>query len=75
MVQPERYLFIPQEFIGGNNGVDGLVTGAGTVVFPKEGELAVVNNIFEWPFHGEPVEGQGVPEEVGNKSQELHNPK
>lgn len=59
VVQPERYLFIPQEVIGSSNGVDGLVTGAGTVIFPKERELAVVKNLFEWPFHGEPFEGRG----------------
>ncbi len=69
VVQSERYLFIPQEVIGGSNGVEGLVTGAGTVVLPKEGELAVVRNLFDWPFHGEPFEGRGTTKGAGNSSQ------
>jgi hypothetical protein len=35
VVQPERYLLIPQEVIGNSNDVDGVVTGGGTVVFSK----------------------------------------
>ncbi|KAK4151819.1 hypothetical protein C8A00DRAFT_35538 [Chaetomidium leptoderma] len=60
MIQPERYLFIPQEYIGSNNGVDGVVTAIGSAVFPKEGELAVVKNLFEWPFSGEPSKVRGI---------------
>ncbi|KAK4242310.1 quinon protein alcohol dehydrogenase-like superfamily [Achaetomium macrosporum] len=42
--------FVPKEWIWSNNGVDGVVTDAGTVVFPKEGELAVVRHALEWTF-------------------------
>ncbi|KAM7207784.1 hypothetical protein V8F20_001826 [Naviculisporaceae sp. PSN 640] len=55
----DRHFFIPREFIGANNGVDGLVTpDHGTIVFPKEGELAVVRNALEWTFT---VSGTGNP--------------
>lgn len=47
-----RHFLIPQEFIGGNNGLDGMVTAAGTVVFPKEGEVAAVSHALEWSFVG-----------------------
>ncbi|KAK4113314.1 hypothetical protein N656DRAFT_844254 [Canariomyces notabilis] len=46
----DRHFFIPRELIGSNNGVDGVVTDTGTVVFPKEGELAVVRHALEWTF-------------------------
>ncbi|KAH6632537.1 hypothetical protein F5144DRAFT_513009 [Chaetomium tenue] len=62
MVRHERYLFIPQEYIGGNNGVEGVVTDIGSLIFPKEGELAAVTNVFAWPFNGEPSEGRGLPQ-------------
>ncbi|KAH6855886.1 WD40-repeat-containing domain protein [Chaetomium sp. MPI-CAGE-AT-0009] len=52
MVQSERYCFIPQEYIGANNGVDGVVTSMGSLAFPKEGELAVLINVFACPFNG-----------------------
>jgi len=47
----KRHFFIPREFIGSSNGVDAIVTpDDGTVVFPKEGELAVVRNGLERSF-------------------------
>ncbi|KAJ3523401.1 hypothetical protein NM208_g12467 [Fusarium decemcellulare] len=48
----KRYFFIPREFIGGNNGVDGVVTAAGTIAFPKDGELAVGSFALDWPYKG-----------------------
>ncbi|KAF7558714.1 hypothetical protein G7046_g5442 [Stylonectria norvegica] len=45
-----RYFFIPYEFIGGNNGVEGTVTEAGDVIFPRDGELGVVKNGLKWVF-------------------------
>ncbi|KAM7212469.1 hypothetical protein V8F06_012156 [Rhypophila decipiens] len=52
----DRHFFVPREFIGSDNGVEGLVTpDHGTVVFPKEGELAVVSNGLNWSFAGSGV--------------------
>ncbi|KAK4213973.1 WD40-repeat-containing domain protein [Rhypophila decipiens] len=53
----DRHFFVPREYIGSNNDVDGLVTpDHGTVVFPKEGELAVVSNGLNWSFTGSEVD-------------------
>ncbi|KAH7157921.1 hypothetical protein B0J13DRAFT_650700 [Dactylonectria estremocensis] len=57
----ERHFFVPREFIGGNNGVDGVVTPASTIVFPKEGELAVGNHALDWPFVGASLIPKGSP--------------
>lgn len=46
----ERHFYIPRELVGASNGVGAVVTDEGTVVFPKDGELGVVSNAFEWPF-------------------------
>ncbi|KAK3294140.1 uncharacterized protein B0H64DRAFT_399777 [Chaetomium fimeti] len=54
-VPSERYTFIPPEYVSGNNGVDGAVTGIGSVVFPKDGEMVVLRNLFKWPFTAEPA--------------------
>jgi hypothetical protein len=59
IVQSERYCVIPPEYISGNNGVDGVVTAIGSVAFPKEGELAVLSNLFGTPFIGVPSQGIG----------------
>lgn len=37
-----RHFFVPHEFVGGPNGVLASVTSPGSVIFAKEGELAVV---------------------------------
>jgi WD40 repeat protein len=64
-VQTERYLFIPQEYIGSNNGVNGVVTSIGSVAFPKHGELAVVRNVFGWPYTGKPSDVCGISRRAG----------
>jgi WD40 repeat protein/pimeloyl-ACP methyl ester carboxylesterase len=43
-----RHCFVPHEFVGGPNGVLASVTSQGSVVFAKEGELAVVKGGLEW---------------------------
>ncbi|KAF4970428.1 hypothetical protein FSARC_2548 [Fusarium sarcochroum] len=48
----KRYFFIPREIIGGNNGVEGVFTAADTIVFPKEGELAVGVHGLDWAYQG-----------------------
>ncbi|KAF4472601.1 NACHT and WD domain [Fusarium albosuccineum] len=48
----KRYFVIPREFIGGNNGVDGVLTAACTIAFPKDGELAVGSFALDWPYMG-----------------------
>ncbi|KAF2131995.1 hypothetical protein P153DRAFT_310495 [Dothidotthia symphoricarpi CBS 119687] len=40
----KKHFFVPLEFVGGNEGNTGLVTQKGCVVFPKEGEIAVVRD-------------------------------
>ncbi|KAF5010443.1 hypothetical protein FDECE_3412 [Fusarium decemcellulare] len=63
----ERYFFIPQEFIGGNNGVDGVITAAGTTIFPKEGELAVGNHALDWPYKGTSSIAKGLKKRRGKE--------
>jgi WD40 repeat protein len=51
----DRHFFIPRELFWTNHEVggelvDGAVTDTGNVVFPKEGELAVVRHALEWTF-------------------------
>lgn len=46
--QALRHLFVPFELVGANNGVDAAVTEAGDIVFPKEGELAIVREALTW---------------------------
>ena len=43
-----RHFFVPHEFVGGANGVLASVTAQGSVVFAKEGELAVVKGGLDW---------------------------
>jgi WD40 repeat protein/pimeloyl-ACP methyl ester carboxylesterase len=43
-----RHFFVPHEFVGGPNGVLASVTSKGSVVFAKEGELAVVKGGLDW---------------------------
>lgn len=61
----ERHFFAPREFIRGNNGVDGAVTAASTMVFPKEGELAVGYHALDWPFVGASPIAKGLPKRPG----------
>ncbi|RAR03116.1 nacht and wd domain-containing protein [Stemphylium lycopersici] len=44
----KRHFFVPMEFLGGNEGNMGSVTAQGHVVFPKEGEVAVVRDGLKW---------------------------
>ncbi|KAF2759863.1 hypothetical protein EJ05DRAFT_526567 [Pseudovirgaria hyperparasitica] len=44
----KKHFFIPREFVGGNEGNMGSVTRRGSIVFPKEGEIAVVSNGLQW---------------------------
>jgi hypothetical protein len=44
----KRHFFIPLEFLGGNEGNLGSVSGMGNVVFAKEGEVAVVREGLKW---------------------------
>jgi hypothetical protein len=44
----KKHFFIPLEFLGGNEGNMGSVSRKGFVVFPKEGELAVVREGLKW---------------------------
>jgi hypothetical protein len=44
----KRHFFIPLEFLGGNEGSLGSVSGKGNVVFAKEGEVAVVREGLKW---------------------------
>ncbi|KAF9773963.1 hypothetical protein IL306_008100 [Fusarium sp. DS 682] len=46
----KRYFFIPREFAGGNNGLDGVFMASGAFVFPKEGELVVGIHGLDWPY-------------------------
>lgn len=43
-----RHFFVPYEFVGGPNGVLASVTSQGSIVFAKEGELAVVRGGLDW---------------------------
>jgi WD40 repeat protein/pimeloyl-ACP methyl ester carboxylesterase len=43
-----RHFFVPHEFVGGPNGVLASLASQGTVVFAKEGELAVVRGGLDW---------------------------
>jgi WD40 repeat protein len=44
----KKHFFVPLEFVGGNEGSMGCVSWRGGVVFPKEGEVAVVRDGLEW---------------------------
>jgi hypothetical protein len=44
----KRHFFIPLEFLGGNEGSLGSMSGEGNVVFVKEGEVAVVREGLKW---------------------------
>jgi WD40 repeat protein len=43
-----KHFFIPLEFLGGNEGSMGCVSQEGCVIFPKEGEVAVVRDGLKW---------------------------
>jgi hypothetical protein len=54
-VTSKRYTFVPPEYVSGDHGVHAIVTSIGAVVFPRDGELAVLKNLLQWPFTPETV--------------------
>ncbi|KAI0158132.1 hypothetical protein GGR57DRAFT_500249 [Xylariaceae sp. FL1272] len=46
----KRHFFIPYELIGSSNGVTPLLASDSSVVFPREGALAIVSNAFSTVF-------------------------
>ncbi|KAK8121699.1 NACHT and WD domain protein [Apiospora sp. TS-2023a] len=45
-----RHFLIPYEVIGGSQGLQGMVTHTGNVVFPRVGELVVIRDGLKWKF-------------------------